>query len=116
MVMRRREFIVLLGADLLGARVAYARSEPPKSYDVFRGDRLVLTIQKRPGPLVSSAEPPPGRRPVPHPFLSGSAHAADEEPSLREILEHSRDFGDFTRRLRRAGYSLRERTSARPSR
>src|SRR5207237_2888492 len=86
--MRRRVFITLIaGARLLGVHIAstLAESEPPKGYDVFKGERLVLTVRNRPGPLVSTALAPPGRAPASHPFLSGAAHAPDEEPSLRAI-------------------------------
>jgi len=112
--MRRREFIVLLpGLGFLGLAIPRPLAEPgpPQAYDVFKGERLVLTVRNRPGPLGSTALAPPGGPPALHPFASGAAHAPDEEPSLRDILERSRDFPDFAERLRRAGYTLRERTA-----
>jgi hypothetical protein len=113
--MTRRQLAVLLGwAAVLGSRAepAFAQSDAAKIrvYEIFKGDRLVLTVSNEPGPLLSAALPPPGREPMSHPFLSASAHAPEEEPRLREILERAGDFADFIARLRAAGYTLRERT------
>jgi len=102
--MTRRQLAVLLGwAAVLGSRAepAFAQSEAAKIrvYEIFKGDRLVLTVSNEPGPLLSAA-----------------AHAPEEEPRLREILERAGDFADFIARLRAAGYTLRERTGGESNR
>jgi hypothetical protein len=119
--MTRRQLTALLGwAAVLGslAAPAFAQSEASKVpvYEVFKGDRLVLTVSNEPGALLSTALPPPGREPIRHPFLGAAAHAPEEEPRLREILERARDFADFIARLRAAGYTLREWTGGGSSR
>jgi len=117
MGMTRRQLTTLLGwAAILGSRAAPACAQSEAAakirvYEVFKGDRLVLTVSNEPGPLLSTALPPPGRKPMPHPFLSASAHAPEEEPRLREILDRAENFPDFIARLRAAGYTLRERTA-----
>jgi hypothetical protein len=92
---------------------AQAASPPAASaartYDVLKAGRLVLTVQNKPGPLVGTALPPPDSRPAVHPFLSGSARDPMEEDALRTILDRSKDFDDFLRRLSEAGYTIRER-------
>ena len=114
--MRRREFIVLLtGAAVLGSGAEFAFAQPEtkmRLYEVWKSNRLVLTVSSARGPLVSTALAPPGGKRISHPFLSGSAHVAEEEPALREILEQAKNFPDFIERLLRAGYTLRERTLA----
>ena len=101
-------------AAALGSRAAtaFAQSEAAKIrvFEVFKGDRPVLTVSNKPGPLLSTALLSPGREPVSHPFLSASAQAVEEEPRLRQILGHAENFPDFIARLRAAGYTLRERT------
>jgi hypothetical protein len=113
--MERREFMLLVAAAVLGssAELAFAQLEAKtQAYEVWKANRLVLTVSDAPGPLVSTALAPPGSARVSHPFLSGSAHVAEEEPALREILEQAKNFPDFVARLLRAGYTLRERTLA----
>jgi hypothetical protein len=85
-----------------------AQSAEPTTYEVRKADRLVLTITNRPGPLVSTALAPAGSAPIQHPFLSGSAHAADQEHTLRSLLDQSRSFDEFVARLRGAGFELRK--------
>jgi hypothetical protein len=79
-----------------------------KVYEVSKAERIVLIVRNEPGPLASTALPPPHAKPVLHPFLSGEARAPEEEGALRGILEQSKDFPDFIDRLGRAGYTLRE--------
>lgn len=82
----------------------------PKSYEVRKGSRLVLSVIDKPGPIVSTAvRPPDGSPPPNHPFLSASAHAPEEEDALRTLLEASKDLNDFLERLRKAGYAVSER-------
>src|SRR5260370_34602980 len=103
--MTRRQLAALLGwAAVLGSRAepAFAQSEAARIrvYEVFKGDRLVLTVSNEPGPLLSAALPPPGREPISHPLLRASAHAPAEEPRLRESLERAREVAAFIARLR----------------
>jgi hypothetical protein len=105
-----KRLCVFLGAVLwFGLAAAQAQQEPTltKAYLVTKAGRAVLTVTNRPGPLVSTALLPAGKGPVMHPFLSATAHVAEEEHALRMILEQSADFGDFLDRLREAGYALR---------
>ena len=82
---------------------------PARTYEVLRADRLVLTVQNKPGAIISTAIPPVNSSPVMHPFLSATAHSATEENALHVILEQSSDFEDFLRRLAQSGYTVRER-------
>ena len=82
----------------------------PKSYEVRKAGRLVLTVIDQPGPIVSTAlRPPDGSPPPNHPFLSASAHAPEEEDALRGQLDSSKSLSDFLERLRQAGYAVSER-------
>jgi hypothetical protein len=80
----------------------------PPRYEVFSGDRLVLTVSDEPGVLVSAlAPPPPPDRPLPrHPFLSAVAHAPQLEGELRRLLDASSSTAEFLERLRNAGYRV----------
>jgi hypothetical protein len=80
-----------------------------RTYDVLKAGRLVLTVQNKPGPLVSAALPSPISRAVAHTFVTGNARDPMEEGALRTILERSKDFDDFLRRLSEASYMIRER-------
>jgi hypothetical protein len=78
-------------------------------WDVYDGSQLILEVSDTPGPILSTAAPPPGLKPVTHPFLSASARSAAHEHRLREILTASRDAPDFLARLRAAGFDVRDR-------
>ena len=77
-------------------------------WDVFDGDVLVLEVSSEPGPLMSTALPPPDPawRPPVHPFLSASARSAAHESKLRGILDASKSLDEFLRRLREAGFRV----------
>ena len=108
---RRTLFLAGLSLLCLGSHGAEAQSqqqESVKAYTVLKAGRVVLTIQNRPGQLLSTALPPAGSPAVQHRFLSATAHAPEEEDALRSILEKSSSFDDFVNRLRDAGYTLRE--------
>ena len=81
-------------------------ADEPASYLVFRGDRPVLEVTDRPGPLVSTALLPAGASPARHPFLSASALAPSEEHELGTILDGSTSTADFLKNLERAGYRV----------
>ena len=76
------------------------------AYNVWKGDRLVLTFEDRPGPITSTALPAPGSAPVLHPFLTANARAPEEEDRIGYILSQSKDAQDFILRLRQAGYAV----------
>ena len=87
-----------------------AKVAPGSQWEVLKDSRAVLRLINTPGPLFSTAMPPPGVEPPNHPFLSGSALDAAEEGALRRLLDASRDTADFLVRLRRAGYVVRPQT------
>lgn len=75
-----------------------------RSWTVYAGDRAVLEISDRAGPLRSTAPPPP--EPVLHPFLSATALDASVEHELQQLLETSREVEGFLRALEAAGYRV----------
>lgn len=77
-------------------------------WNVYDGSTLVLEVSNVPGPIISTAAPPPGLKPVTHPFLSATARSAQHEHRLREILVASKDLADFLSRLRAAGFEIRD--------
>lgn len=79
-----------------------------KRWTVHDGSTLVLEVSSVPGPILSTAAPPPGLQPVTHPFLSASARSATHEHKLRELLVASKDLPDFLARLRAASFDVRE--------
>lgn len=87
------------------------KSNAPAVWSAFRGGREVLRFREGPGPLVSTALPPPGTPPVQHAFLTATALDPATEGELREILEASRSFADFSERLKKAGYDVRRTDS-----
>jgi len=99
----RRGAAFVLGLVLLGCPV----KESGKDWEAFKGDRLVLSVSDGPGPLASTALPPPGTPPVRHPFLSASAHAPEEEDALKRVLDASESTADFLARLKSAGYAVK---------
>jgi hypothetical protein len=82
-------------------------AETARSWEVFKGSELVLSVADGPGPLLSAAAPPPGASPVLHPFLSASARAPAEEDALKSLLDASKSTEDFLARLRAAGYVVK---------
>lgn len=78
------------------------------NWAVYDGATLILDISSTPGPIISTAAPPPGVKPVTHPFLSATARSAIHEHRLRELLVASKDLPDFLERLRGAGFDVRD--------
>lgn len=78
----------------------------PDAWDVRKGGRLVLKLKNKPGPLLSSALLPAGRKPTAHPFLSAEALDPMEEDNLRRLLDKSRSFDEFFAHLKKSGYTL----------
>jgi hypothetical protein len=111
-LVRALTILAVLNAGFYSARAQLnGRADgalPVKTYEVLRADRLVLTVQNKPGAIISTATPPANSNPVMHPFLSATAHVASEENALHVILVQSSDFDDFLRRLAQGGYTIRE--------
>lgn len=68
--------------------------------------RSVLEIECRPGTLHSSAAPPEGWKPPPHPFIHGVATDPMHESRLAAILRQSESASDFLGRAIAAGYDV----------
>lgn len=79
---------------------------PVARYSVYAGSELVLTLRAEPGPITSTAPPPPGGIPVTHPFLSAAARDASYEDQLGTILGASTSVDDFLARLTAAGFRV----------
>jgi hypothetical protein len=79
-----------------------------RSFTVTKDGDTVLTFRDEPGPLMSSALPPPGFVPPTNPFLTAQAHNVFHEHALREILDESESVEDFVGRLDAAGYAVSE--------
>lgn len=77
-------------------------------WSVYDGSTLILTIVGEPGPITSTAPPPPGFVPVQNPFLSAAARDADHEDQLGQLLGASSSLDDFLTRLRGAGFRVVE--------
>ena len=103
--MNRRTLLIALSLSVF-LPTAEATAQTSHSYNVLKAGRLVLTVSDVPGPIVSTAVLPPGASPAKHPFLSATAHAPEEEDTLRKTLDQSKDFDDFLRRLREDGYTV----------
>ena len=81
---------------------------PPKSYNVFKGDTIVMWIEDAPGAVLSTAPPPPDDSLTIHPWLTGHAFAAEEEGQLGTLLRAANNFDEFVSLLKQAGYQLVE--------
>ncbi|MBE2181833.1 MAG: hypothetical protein IAE89_00270 [Anaerolineae bacterium] len=77
----------------------------PRHFQVYKGERLVLSLEDTPGLLISQASPPPGGAPK-HPFANARAFDAMTEGDLGEMLWASSSFDDFLRRLIAAGFNI----------
>lgn len=77
-----------------------------RQWRVFDGDLAILDIRDEPGPLISTALPPPGAAPPTHPFLSATALDAGHESKLRQLLDGSATLDEFLRALSGAGYRV----------
>lgn len=75
-------------------------------WKVYDGSDLILQIWDTPGPLRSTAAPPPSYKPPTHPFLSASAYSAGHEDKLRQLLLASSSVEDYLTRLRGAGFTI----------
>ena len=79
-----------------------------RTFEVYADDDLVLTIKDEPGPLMSTALPPPGFSPPTSDFLSAQAHNPFHEHVLRGLLEKSMSLDEYLAQLRNGGYRVEE--------
>jgi hypothetical protein len=107
----------LVALMLLGLAVGCAGKQPsgsadmPKAnakWEVFDGEVLVLEVWDEPGPLLSTAAPPPDFEAPTHPFLSATAHSAAHEDRLRQLLERSTNLQEFLEALRADGFEVKQ--------
>ena len=77
-----------------------------RHWRVFDGDLAILELSDQPGPILSTAMPPPGAKPVTHEFLSATALDASHEDTLRRLLVGSKSVDEFIRALEGAGYRV----------
>lgn len=75
-------------------------------WEVYDGVDRILTVRGEPGPITSTAPPPPGGVVTTHPFLSAAALDAGYEAQLRTILDASGSVEDFLARLEAAGFRV----------
>lgn len=78
------------------------------AWSIFDGADLVLTLTDEPGPITSTAPPPPGGRVVTHPFLSAAARDAGYENQLKALLDQSASVADYLARLQGAGFRVQQ--------
>ena len=76
-------------------------------WQIYDGETLILEVWDTPGPLMSTAAPPPDFQVSDHPFFSATAHSADHESRLRELLKNSTSVTEYLDRLRTAGFTVR---------
>jgi hypothetical protein len=100
------------GGDPAPARPQPAPSDAamtaPRHWRVFDGDTAILDVTDRPGPITSTAPPPPGGTPVMHPFLSAAALDAGHEDRLHTLLVAAHSLDEFLKSLTAAGYRVVE--------
>jgi hypothetical protein len=68
----------------------------------FRG-LCLQEIGEGPGPLTSWAPPPPGGKPVLHPFLSARTDVTNYEPRLGLLLDQATCLMDYLARIKQDG-------------
>ena len=77
---------------------------------VFDGAIAILEVSDQPGPIVSTAPPPPNGELVRHRFLSASALSAVHEGRLRQLLDAAHDLPGFLVSLTAAGFRVEAQT------
>ena len=90
-------------AFLLLAACAHVSHHQWRVYD---GDLPILEVSDRPGPITSTAMPPPGAPPVTNPFLSAAALDAGHEDQLGTLLAGAHDLREFLHALEGAGFRV----------
>lgn len=76
-----------------------------RHFNVYMGERLVLSVEDTPGRLYSVASPPPGGAPQ-HPFVNARAYDAFSEGDLATVLWNAADFDDFLAQLIADGMNI----------
>jgi len=78
------------------------------TYQLFRGDELVLELRDEPGVLISVAAPPPlpGQAPVTHPFATAAFFQPAHDGELVPMLNNAPDLESFLETARGAGYRV----------
>jgi hypothetical protein len=89
-----------------GAAAVSADARAVRHWRVFDGELAILELSDEPGPLISTAAPPPSGTPATHPFLSATALDAAHENRLRELLDASKSVDELIAALERAGYRV----------
>lgn len=82
-------------------------------YEVYDGDQHVLTFEEGPGPLFSTAAPPPNTPPREHPFIHGSAHSALHEHQLHQALTSASTASEFVANLEAQGLRVERKRAQR---
>lgn len=82
---------------------------PAPTWSIWDGELQILTVYGRPGPLISTAPPPPGpAKWQMHPFLSATASSPLHEDRLRRLLRASTSLEGYLQALRDAGFRVQE--------
>lgn len=82
---------------------------PAPTWSVWDGKLRILTVIGRPGPLISTAPPPPGSASwQTYPFLSATASSPIHEDRLRRLLRASTSLEGYLQALRDAGWRVQE--------
>lgn len=76
-----------------------------RHFHVYKGPRLVMILEDRPGTLHSRAAPGP-EGPPQHPFVHGIARDAASESELGRLLRESNSFDEYLGRLLVGGYDI----------
>jgi hypothetical protein len=101
-------WLVLNQTTTRGSEVSQATADRlvVNAYDVLKDGQKVLWMEDSPGHVISTAILPPGAKPATHPFINAHALVAAEEDQLGKILGQARDFQEYVRLLRQAGYEV----------
>jgi hypothetical protein len=83
---------------------------PTRRIRLWRDGRLALELTAEPGVLVSTSAPPPlpGQPPATHPWATATAHVAEWEGRLGELLREAPDLEAFADAVRAEGYVVEE--------
>lgn len=76
-----------------------------RHFNVYKGERLVLSVEDTPGQLFSVASPSPEGAPQ-HPFVNARAYDAFTEGDLATLLWNATTFDDFLAQLIAAGLNI----------
>ncbi|HEY4175339.1 MAG TPA: hypothetical protein VGM90_00835 [Kofleriaceae bacterium] len=80
-----------------------------RHWDVYDGERRVLTVSSAPGAIVSTAHLPAGQPARQCAFMSATSHSPDHEHRFNQVLEASRTVDEFVDTLKADGLAVAER-------